>query len=67
MGRAMNPDDIAEEILFSLGKKSLVRPGVLSKILEIALKSLIFRRLRVQMMKIIMGGMTRHQRNAVDK
>jgi short-subunit dehydrogenase len=63
MGNALNPREVAEEIILALGKKSLVRPGFLSKALEFALKSLIFRRARVYMMKMVMGGMTKHQRN----
>lgn len=62
MDKALDPKEIAEEIISSLGSTSLVRPGFLSKFLEFALKSLIFRKARVQMMKIVMGGMTKHYR-----
>ncbi len=62
MGSALDPKEIAEEIIAAIGKKSLVRPGFLSKALEFALKSLMFRSFRVQMMKVVMGGMTKHQR-----
>lgn len=62
MGRALQPKEIGEEIISSLGKRRTVRPGFLSKFLEFALRSLLFRNARVFMMKIIMGGMTKHQR-----
>lgn len=65
MGNALDPKDVADEIIKALGRKSLVRPGFLSKALEYALKLLIFRKARVYMMKIVMGGMTRHQRSEV--
>ena len=45
-----------------LGRRSLVRPGGLSKVLAWSLATLP-RALRVRVMGLVMGGMTGHQRS----
>ena len=59
MGFALAPEDVARTTLNALGRKMTVRPGWLSKFLEAALK--LPRGLRVRIMTLVMGGMTRHQ------
>ena len=59
MGFALKPEDVAQGTLNALGRKMTVRPGWLSKFLEAALK--LPRVLRVRIMKLVMGGMTKHQ------
>jgi short-subunit dehydrogenase len=58
MGRASRPQDVAAATLSALGRRSTVRPGWLSKVLEWSLKPLP-RWGRVRMMGVVMGGMTR--------
>ncbi len=48
---------VAEETLAALGRAGTVRPGMLSKLLELALMTLP-RRARVRMMGKVMAGMT---------
>ena len=59
MGLALEPKDVARATLDALGRKMTVRPGWLSKFLEAALK--LPRSLRVRIMALVMGGMTKHQ------
>ncbi len=62
MGAALTPNVVASETLNALGHKMTVRPGLLSKILELSL-SLLPRWGRVRAMQQIMSGMTSHQRH----
>ena len=58
MGMALKPAVIADQTLSALGRKTTVRPGWLSKFLELALK--LPRWARVRIMTVVMGGMTKH-------
>jgi short-subunit dehydrogenase len=60
MGLAASPAVVAQKTLVALGRKTTVRPGHLSKLL-IGSLALLPRDARVQAMKRIMHGMTRHQ------
>lgn len=60
MGLAQTPAAVAQATLDTLGKQGTVRPGWLSKLLELSL-ALLPRWGRVRMMGIVMGGMTKHQ------
>lgn len=61
MGKALKPSDVAVPILQALGKKSIVYPGMLTKILVGAL-STAPRWGKVKIMQQVMGGFTAHQR-----
>jgi short-subunit dehydrogenase len=61
MGIAMKPEDVAQPTLSSLGRKSTVLPGLLSKLLVYSL-SILPRWARVRIMGRVMEGMTKHQR-----
>lgn len=61
MGQAMTPESVASPILKALGRKTTVLPGFLSKFLVGSL-SLLPRWGKVRVMKLVMGGMTKHQR-----
>jgi short-subunit dehydrogenase len=61
LGRALTPHDVAGATLAALGRRSTVRPGWQSQVLEGALAPLP-RRARVRVMGTIMAGMTRHRR-----
>ena len=63
MTRATAPDVVARETLGALGRRTTVRPGWLSKLLEWSLKPNP-RALRVRILSQIMQGMTRHQGRA---
>lgn len=58
MGMGQTPAAVAEAILDALGRRGTVRPGWLSKLLELSL-SLLPRWGRVRMMGLVMGEMTR--------
>ncbi len=60
MSLALKPEDVAQETLDALGRRTTVRPGWLSKVLEGSLMPLP-RWGRVRIMAKVMGGMTRHQ------
>ena len=60
MGMALMPETVARATLSALGRRSTVRPGWLSKLLEWAMT--MPRWARVRIMRIVMGGMTKHQR-----
>ena len=64
MGLALRPDQVAEKTLRALGARSIVRPGWLSKLLGWSLATLP-RFARVRIMKLVMGGMTQHQRRGL--
>ncbi len=56
IGNTLLPADIAQSTLNALGRTNLIRPGWLSKVLELSLKTLP-RWGRVKMLAIVMGGM----------
>ncbi len=58
MSRAVSSRIVARENLDGLGRTGTVRPGLLSKVLELSLM-LLPRRGRVRMMGVVMSGMTR--------
>ncbi|MGK7867614.1 SDR family NAD(P)-dependent oxidoreductase [Falsiroseomonas sp. E2-1-a20] len=58
MGATDSPGTVAKGLLEALGRRSLVRPGLLSKLLEFAL-TFLPRRGRVWMMGKVMSGMAR--------
>ena len=57
MTQAASPRTVAQQTLAGLGSATTVRPGWLSKVLELSL-SLLPRRGRVRMMGVVMAGMT---------
>lgn len=57
---ALTSETVVRETLLSLGKKMTLRPGGLSKILELGLKCVFFRSLRVKLMSHVMKGMINH-------
>lgn len=57
---ALTPETVVREALQSISKKTTLRPGGLSKLLELGLKSVVFRSLRVRMMSQVMKGMIDH-------
>ena len=63
MSGGMQAADIAVPILKALGRKSSVWPGFLSKLLIGSLHT-VPRFLKIRIMKMVMGGMTHHQRAA---
>jgi hypothetical protein len=65
MSGAMQPSDIAAPILRALGRRDTVLPGTLSKVLVWALRT-VPRWGKVRIMKMVMGGMTKHQRLAAE-
>ncbi|WP_291684770.1 SDR family NAD(P)-dependent oxidoreductase [Bradyrhizobium sp.] len=60
MSAAASPDVVARQTLEALGRRTTVRPGLLSKFLETSLLALP-RRTRSRIMAVVMEGMTRHQ------
>jgi hypothetical protein len=60
MGQAVSPAVVARQTLDAIGKTGTVRPGLLSKLLELSLM-ILPRPGRVLAMGLVMGGMTRHQ------
>lgn len=61
MNNAIPPEKIGVPILAALGKKRLVIPGILSKILTYSLRT-VPRTLKVKILQKVMGGFTKHQR-----
>lgn len=59
MGMAQQPRVVARATLAALGRRTTVRPGWLSKLLEASLK--LPRAMRVRIMRRVMGGMTKHK------
>lgn len=57
MGRAAKPETLSREIVSSLGKKTTIKPGFLSKFLISSL-SILPRWLRIRIMAKIMGNMS---------
>jgi len=64
LGMALKPKDVAQPILAALGRRSIVLPGLLSKLLTYSLMPLP-RWVRVQIMGNVMAGMTQHQRKTI--
>lgn len=64
LGRTLRPEDVARSTLNSLGRKSTVYPGALTKVLSLSLAP-IPRRWRVRIMGQVMSGMTRHRTGKV--
>lgn len=62
LGNAINPDTIIPEILRALGKKTTVLPGLMTKFLVWSLRT-VPRWGKIRIMKMVMGGMTKHRRN----
>lgn len=60
MGMAQTPAAVAQATLDALGRRGTVRPGWLSKLLELSL-AFLPRWGRVRMMGVVMGGMTKPQ------
>lgn len=60
LGAAASPAVVARETLEAVGRRTTVRPGFLSKLLEGSLHPLP-RWGRVRIMGLVMNGMTRHQ------
>lgn len=60
MGMGQTPDVVAKATLDALGRVGTVRPGWLSKLLELSL-SFLPRWGRVRMLAVIMRGMTKHK------
>jgi len=65
MGGGMQPDDVARATLHALGRRSVVRPGGLSKLLGWSLATCP-RRLRTFILARIFRGFTKHQRTPSD-
>ncbi|OSZ78064.1 short-chain dehydrogenase [Chitinophagaceae bacterium IBVUCB1] len=61
MNMSLTPSQIGIPILNALGRRSIVLPGLLSKLLTYALRT-VPRSVKVKLMQGIMGGMTKHQR-----
>lgn len=61
LGMALKPAEIAIPILKALGRKSTVLPGFLTKFLVGSLRT-VPRWAKVRIMKMVMSGMTQHQR-----
>ncbi|MEM6377378.1 MAG: SDR family NAD(P)-dependent oxidoreductase [Bacteroidota bacterium] len=61
MGKTLKPEEISTEILMALGKKDTILPGWLTKVLVTGLRT-VPRWGKVIIMKMVMGGMTKHQR-----
>lgn len=60
MSTALDPADVARETIAALGRKTVVLPGLLSKVLAYSLAPLT-RPMRSRIMGAIMTNMTRHQ------
>lgn len=60
MGAAEKPEQVARTTLDALGRKRLVRPGLLTKVLSGSM-SMLPRRGRSAIMQSVMQGMTKHQ------
>ena len=59
-GAALSPADVAQPTLDALGRRAMVLPGFLSKLLVYS-TSMLPRNLRVRIMGNVMYGMTKHQ------
>jgi short-subunit dehydrogenase len=61
MNMALTPDQVGVPILKALGRQTTVLPGRLTKLLVYSLRT-VPRWGKMQIMKLVMGGMTQHQR-----
>jgi short-subunit dehydrogenase len=61
MNMSLTPQQVGVPILKALGRKTTVLPGFLTKFLVYSLRT-VPRSGKVKIMKIVMGGMTEHQR-----
>ena len=61
MDMYLTPEQVGVPILKALGKKSTVLPGALTKLLVYSLRT-VPRWGKIRIMKMVMGGMTNHQR-----
>ena len=61
MGKTLSPETVAIESLSKLGRRGTVLPGFLTKFLVYSLRMLP-RWGKVRVMRLVMGGMTKHQR-----
>lgn len=61
MKNALRPEDVAWPILKALGKRAVVFPGALTKILILGLRT-VPRWGKIKIMQKVMGGMTQHQK-----
>lgn len=61
MGKALTPEQVGVPILNALGRQTQVVPGILSKVLVYALKT-VPRFVKTRIMQQVMGGFTKHQR-----
>lgn len=61
MGKVLRPEDVGIPILKALGKRNTVLPGFLTKFLVGLLRTLP-RAGKIRVMRMVMGGMTKHQR-----
>ena len=62
MGAADTPPAVAKQALASVGKRFTARPGFWGKLLGYSM-ALTPRWGRIQIMRVVMGGMTKHQRH----
>jgi short-subunit dehydrogenase len=65
MGGGMQPDDVARSTLHALGRRSIVRPGGISKLLGWSL-AICPRRIRTAILGRIFRGFTSHQQSPAD-
>jgi hypothetical protein len=61
MNMSLTPQQVGIPILKALGQKTTVLPGFLTKFLVYSLRT-VPRWGKVKIMKLVMGGMTEHQR-----
>jgi short-subunit dehydrogenase len=61
MSMSLKPSQVGVPILEALGRKTTVLPGLLTKVLVYSLRT-VPRWGKVRIMKVVMGGMTEHQR-----
>jgi hypothetical protein len=60
MGATVSPSIVARSTVAALGRKSIVRPGLLTQVLSAGL-AMLPRRGRIFIMRQVMNGMTKHQ------
>ncbi|MEM1337647.1 MAG: SDR family oxidoreductase [Bacteroidota bacterium] len=64
MVKALTPEEVTKGIIKALGKRPTVFPGTLTKILIFGLRT-VPRWGKIRIMKMVMGGMTKHQNEYV--
>ncbi|UPT68195.1 MAG: SDR family NAD(P)-dependent oxidoreductase [Sphingobacteriales bacterium JAD_PAG50586_3] len=65
MDLALTPEQVGVPILKALGRKTTVLPGFLTKLLVYSLRT-VPRWGKIRIMKMVMGGMTQHQRGNIN-